>query len=204
MLEKSRVYLILDTQVCSYDLLFEKAKEAILGGVDIIQLRDKNGSAKNIIHFSQKILKLTKGKVPYIMNDRVDLALMVHASGVHLGQDDVPLPAARKILGPRAMIGVSCQTLEQALTAQRQGADYIGFGSVFKTLTKPERAEMDLDLLKKIIEQIKIPVFGIGGITLRNLDQLTSLGLSRVAVCRAILESNDVGQVVRKFKRHLT
>jgi thiamine-phosphate pyrophosphorylase len=200
LLKDAKLYLILDRQVHSYEQLFEIAQKAVAAGADVIQLRDKIGSAKDILDFSRRILKITKGGPPYIINDRVDLAMIAPSSGVHLGQEDIPLTAARKILGKKVLIGISCQTLAHAQKAQDDGADYIGFGSVFKTLTKPERSAMDLGLLETVLKNIKIPVFAIGGIDLKNITRLTSMGVTRIAVCRAILEACDVSKAVQQFK----
>jgi len=199
-LNDARLYLILDRGVNSYEQLFEIAKKAIPAGVDMIQLRDKTGSAKEILNFSRSILGVTKGRIPYIINDRVDLAMISCSSGVHLGQDDVPLGAARKMMGEKALIGVSCQTLAHAQEAERDGADYIGFGSVFKTLTKPERQPLDTGFLKNVFKNIRIPVFAIGGIDLTNVVQLKKIGVDRVAVCRAICMADDIEKEVKQFK----
>lgn len=199
MLNDARLYLILDRQVNAYEKLFEIAKKAILAGVNIIQLRDKNGSAKEILNFSRHILKLTKNRIPYIINDRVDVAKASLAWGVHLGQEDISIALARKMLGSKALIGVSCQTYAHALKAQRDGADYIGFGSVFKTLTKPGRRPMDIRLLRRVKDNIKMPVFAIGGIHLRNIAQLKAVGVRRIAVCRAICQAEDVEKAVEQF-----
>ncbi len=145
-------------------------------------------------------MKLTGAKVPFIVNDRVDLAILAKADGVHLGQDDISYSDARKLLGPRAIIGVSCQNMEQARKAQKEGADYIGFGSVFKTKTKPERNPMDLKLLQTVLKKIEIPVYPIGGISRANIDLIVKAGSSRAAVCRDILLAKHPGQAVAEFK----
>lgn len=203
LLNAAKLYLILDRDVNSYEELFEIAGKAVASGVDIIQLRDKNGSAKDILDFSKNILKVIKGRIPYIINDRVDLAVVSGSSGVHLGQDDVPIMQARKMMREAAVIGASCQTYDQAQKAQKEGADYIGFGSVFKTLTKPDRQPLELELLKKVFKDIEIPVFAIGGIDLKNVIQLKNIGVNRIAVCRAICEAADVGKTVQQFKNHM-
>ena len=196
--------MILDRQVNTYEKLFEIAEKAMAAGVDIMQLRDKNGLAREILDFSKKILTLTKNQIPYIVNDRIDLAILSGAAGVHLGQDDVPLVQARKMLGSKALIGISCQTLAHALKAQDEGADYIGFGSAFTTLTKPDREAMDLDLLEEALQRIRIPVFAIGGINLRNLSKLKAIGARRIAVCRSICLAKDVRSRVERFKLALS
>ena len=196
-LKNSRLYLILDTEVADYSRLLALAQKAAWGGVDIVQLRDKNGSAKDILRFSKSLLRILKGKIPYIMNDRVDLALAAKAQGVHLGQDDLDIGCARKLMGKKAIIGASCQTLQAARKAEAQGADYIGFGSVFKTFTKPNRAPMDLDVLQEVVSKIKIPVFPIGGINRENIRDLLHRGVRRAAVCRVILQSQNAGLAAR-------
>ena len=193
--------MILDTEVCSYKKLFDIAAQAVKLGIDIIQLRDKQGLGKDILNFSKRLVTLTqKSQTIFIVNDRADIALAAKADGVHLGQDDLPLIEARKILKPQALMGISCQTLKQALKAQREGADYIGFGSVFKTLTKPGRNPMDLDLLKRVIKTVKIPVFAIGGINLTNMAQLKKTGVRRIAVCRVVCESKNVQKTIKEFQ----
>ena len=192
--------MILDAEVCSYEQLLEAAQEAVAGGVDIIQLRDKKGTAQDILGFSRRIKKIVKRKIPYIINDRVDLAKAAGASGVHLGQDDLSVRFARKELGADAIIGVSCQNLQQAFKAQQDSADYIGFGSVFKTLTKPDRSPMDLKILADVIKKIQIPVFAIGGIGIRNLELLKSLGVKRAAICREILKAKDIKATTQVLK----
>jgi len=201
LLAQAKLYLILDAQVLDHDVLLQVLKDSVRGGIDIVQLRDKNGSAKEISELCRKILRITKHKIPFIVNDRADLALASGADGLHVGQEDLNYTQARKIMGPGKIIGVSCQTLRQASAAEDQGADYIGFGSVFQTKTKPGRQAMDLGLLKKVIAHVKVPVFPIGGISRRNIGRLIPLGVTRAAVCRDILLAKDVEQSVRELKR---
>ena len=196
----TKLYLILDRQVNTYHQLFEIAKKAVTNGVEMIQLRDKTGMARDILDFSQRILKMIQGRIFYIINDRVDLAIASGACGVHLGQDDVPLAKARNMMGPNALIGVSCQTFAQAQKAQAQGADYIGFGSVFKTLTKPDRSPMDVELLKEVLRNINIPVFAIGGINHKNVVGLKEVGVHRIAVCRAVCQAKDIGRAIHLLR----
>lgn len=200
-LDRAKLYLILDTQVNSYKQLLDILKSSLRGGVDIVQLRDKSGNAKEIADFTKEAMTIAGRKVPFIVNDRVDLAMWTGASGVHLGQEDIPLVWARKMLGTRKIIGVSCQTLEHARRAQKDGADYIGFGSVFKTQTKPGRSPMDLELLKKVVREIKVPVFAIGGITSENIMQLRGIGVQRVAVCREICLAKNVSEITQILKQ---
>jgi thiamine-phosphate pyrophosphorylase len=204
LLARAKLYLILDTQVLDYADLLQVLKDSVRGGVDIVQLRDKKGSAKEILDFCHKILKVTKHKIPFIVNDRADLAVLSGADGLHVGQEDIECSQALRLLGKAKIIGVSCQTLTQALKAQAEGADYIGFGSVFETKTKPGRQAMDLDLLQKVIKQVKIPVFPIGGISRRNIGQLIPLGVKRAAVCRDILLANDANRAAQGLKQAIS
>lgn len=202
--EKFKLYLILDRGVHSYDELLKIASEAMAGGVDILQLRDKAGTVRDILEFSRAIRRIIGNRpVPYILNDRVDLAILAKADGVHVGQDDIPVQDARRLMGEGVLVGVSCQTLEHVQLANQAGADYIGFGSVFSTQTKPDRQPMNLDLLEKIVRDSRVPVFPIGGITVERLESLRVRGVTRVAVCRAISQAVDVAAAVKHFKAGL-
>ncbi len=202
-LQRCRLYLILDASVNTYDELIKISQWAVRSGVDILQLRDKKGTAQDILKCSKEILKIADRKVFFIINDRVDLAKAVSADGVHLGQEDLSVNFARRLLGAKAIIGRSCQTLEHVKQAHLEKVDYIGFGSVFKTLTKPERKPMNREVLKKVMAQSTLPVFAIGGVTLENVSSLMPLGVNRVAVCREICLAKDVGKVTGEFKRKL-
>jgi len=163
-------------------------------------LRDKHGAADNIAELASKLMQRMSPRVPLIINDRVDIVLACGAEGVHLGQDDVSVESARKILGRRAIIGRSCQTLAQARQAREDGADYIGFGSVFKTQTKPQRAQMDLKLLQRVVHEFDLPVFAIGGIDTDNIGRLRVLGVKKIAVTRAISRAKNIGEAVKILK----
>jgi thiamine-phosphate pyrophosphorylase len=200
LLAAAKLYLILDAEVLDHGALLQVLKVAVRSGADIVQLRDKKSSAKEILDFCHRALKITRHQIPFIVNDRVDLALLSGADGVHIGQEDIAYLQARGLAGRDKIIGVSCQSLTHARQAQNQGADYIGFGAVFKTPTKPDRDPMDLSLLGKVVKQVSIPLFPIGGISRENIGQLISLGVTKVAVCRDILLVDDPGQAVRELK----
>lgn len=200
LLAAAKLYLILDTEVLDHGALLQVLKDSVRGGIDIVQLRDKKGSAKEILGFCRKILKITRHQVPFIVNDRADLAFFSGADGLHLGQEDISCSDARKMMGAGKIIGVSCQNLRHAKAAAACGADYIGFGSVFQTKTKPGRPKMDLDILQKAIRQVDIPLFPIGGISRGNIGQLIPLGVQRAAVCRDILLAKDAAQAVRGLR----
>jgi thiamine-phosphate pyrophosphorylase len=204
LLASSKLYLILDAEVLDHDQLLQVLKDSVRSGIDIVQLRDKKSSAKEILDFCRKALKITRRhRIPFIVNDRADLALLSQADGLHVGQEDLDCDEARKIMGPGAIIGISCQSLDQALKAQAAGADYIGFGSVFQTKTKPGRQAMELDLLQKVLKRIKIPVFPIGGISRENIGRLIPLGIQRAAVCRDILLAKNAGRAVGELRDYL-
>jgi len=202
-LAKARLYLVLDAQVCDYPELFEILKKAAKAKVDVIQFRDKIGSSRKLLEFARRAKKYLKGQVPFIVNDRVDVALASGADGVHLGQEDLPVHEARRVMGSSAIIGRSCQSLSHARQAEKEGADYIGFGSIFKTLTKPGRRPMDLKVLQKVLQMTGIPVFAIGGITLENIGRLNALGVKRIAVTREICLSDDVAKTVKRLRAYL-
>ncbi|MBI4309515.1 MAG: thiamine phosphate synthase [Candidatus Omnitrophica bacterium] len=202
-LRNFKLYLILDAQVLDYRALLRVLKESVRCGIDIVQLRDKFGSSKDMTAFCRQALNLTKHRIPFIVNDRVDVAFLTGADGVHVGQEDIACNDARRLLGNKAMIGVSCQTLAQARKAQKDGADYIGFGSVFTTPTKPERNPMNLRMLRQVLNAIDVPVFPIGGISRKNLNILTAIGVGRAAICRDILLAKNTGHVVKEFKQCL-
>ena len=198
-----RLYLILDIGVCDYRRSWEILKSAVRCGVDIVQLRDKHGLPRETLKFARRIQAYLKDRIPFIVNDRVDIALLSGASGVHVGQDDLSVVEARKILGPTKIIGVSCQTLAHIRRAEREGADYIGFGSVFKTLTKPDRPSMDGALLRKVAQAADVPLFAIGGITRKNVARVKTMGHTRIAVCRDIMLGDDVAFSVGELKKLL-
>ena len=202
--QQARLYLILDTGVLDEPALLERLKEAVRGGVDVVQLRNKNmPSVRQSLVFARRVRRILRGRIPFIVNDRIDLALAAGADGVHLGQEDLPLEWARRIMGPRAVVGISCQTLAHARRAGDAGADYIGLGSVFPTLTKPERQAMDRALLSRVLRQAAPPVFAIGGIDSTNIASLAAAGVARVAVTRAILLSGDVRGTIRALRQAL-
>lgn len=180
------------------------ASEIISGKADVLQLRAKHSCDCNILKIGRQIKKLTQGnKTLFVLNDRADLARIINADGVHLGQEDLPLKDARKILGSRKIIGISTHSLRQAYAAEKQGADYIGIGPIFPTATKPGSVPLTIKIITKIKHKIKIPFVAIGGISLKNLGQVLSAGAGGVAVSRAILTASDITEATRKFRKRL-
>lgn len=171
----------------------ELIAQAIEGGVQMVQLRDKKSGDQEFLELASKVHQITwKKKIPLIINDRVDVARLVDAEGVHLGEEDLPVKEARKILGPKKIIGASASDIKTAKIKEREGADYIGFGPIFETDSKIIEKPLEVDILKDAQKALKIPVFPIGGINLSNLDQIISTGTKRIAVISAIFMAEDV------------
>ncbi len=196
--------MIIDKKTAAGRDLAYLAKEAIAGGADIIQLRDKEASARELIKTGLAIRGFTlKKKVLFIVNDRPDIAFAVDADGVHLGQGDLPIETARALLGRKKIIGISTHSLRQAAEAQKRGADYIGVGPVFPTPTKPDYDAVGLDLIKSVKARIKIPFVAIGGIDRFNIDKVVSAGAIRVAVVRAVCGAADIRRAAGILKERL-
>lgn len=194
------LYAILDRELLGERDPLVVAKELKDGGVRLIQYRDKISAKSEIIKTAERLKKLN---VSLIINDYPEIAREVDAIGVHIGQDDVDIKVARKILGKEKIIGKSTHNLEQVLQAQKDGADYIGIGPIFRTNTKKDAKPLGVDILKKISKIINIPAFAIGGISLDNLDRILSSGINRVAVAGAILGSDNIKKTVREFVKRL-
>jgi len=170
----------------------------------MVQLRDKKSGDQEFLELASKVHQITrKKKIPLIINDRVDVARLVDAEGVHLGEDDLPLKGARKILGSKKIIGASASDIKTAKIKEKEGADYIGLGPVFETGSKEIKKPLGVEILKEAKRSLKIPVFPIGGINLSNLDQIISTGTKRVAVISAIFMSEDVRRATRELLRRL-
>lgn len=201
LLKKSLLYLILDRkQAGSSFSLYSIARKIKDSDIDIIQFRDKISKKEIIIRDVFTLRKLLSGsKAIFIVNDYLDIAKIVDSDGVHLGQQDMSLKVARKVLGPDKIIGISCHNLKQAFAAEKGGADYIGIGPLFPTPTKPEYKAIGLKTIKKLKNKIKIPFFVIGDINLSNIEKVVSSGARRVAVCRAILNARNIPFAVRRF-----
>lgn len=200
-----RVYLVTDREVLGHRSLKEAVEQAILGGATLIQLREKNLSSLEFYNTALEIKEITsKYEIPLIINDRMDIALAIDAEGVHIGQEDIPLLVARKILGEEKLIGVSAQNLEQALKAESEGADYLGVGAIFKTSTKKDaKQEMGLKLLSEIKEKVRIPIVGIGGIDHSNARSVMETGVQGVAVVSCILGKEDIKEATESLKNRL-
>ena len=182
------------------DELLTLIQHLIEADVRLIQLRAKQVGDRPLIQLGKKITQLTRNtRTRWIMNDRPDLALVCQADGVHLGQEDMSVFDARRVLGPKAMVGVSTHNLEQARQAVRDGADYIGVGPVFPSRTKDFAEHVGLQLLRDIASEISLPAFAIGGIDATNLDSVLSAGFHRVAVSAAVEKSANPRSVAAEL-----
>lgn len=191
ILSSKRKMLDFDLYVVSDPLRshLEAARGVIRGGGKIFQLRDKGASKKKYLQLAKAIRKLTKkAKVAFIVNDHLDIAQLIDADGIHLGQDDIPIPLARKLLGEEKIIGFSTHSFAQAVKAEKAGADYISFGPIFQTPSKPKTKPLGLKALKRVVKRIKIPVVAIGGISESNIHDVRKTGCQRIAVIRAASE----------------
>jgi thiamine-phosphate pyrophosphorylase len=195
-----RLYAITDERFHPGRDMIEVMEEAILGGADIIQLRDKRSKKRDILRKAYALRELTrKHDVLFIVNDHLDIALEADADGVHLGQDDLPLKAARKLMGDR-IIGISTHRIEEAREAEREGADYIGVGPVFATKTKEDVvAPVTLEYVRQVAAEITIPWVAIGGIKLHNVDRVLAAGATRICAVSEIVGASDVIGTCRRF-----
>ena len=185
------LYLVTEESI-EIDELTKIITESVSGGVSIVQLREKNNSSLSFYKKASALKQLLNElSIPLIINDRVDIALAVGADGIHIGQDDLPLPVVKKMVPEDMIVGVSVSTLEEALEAERNGADYIGVGSVFPTKTKQDATLMALEDLGEICRGVSIPAVAIGGITADNMSALSDSGLSGTAVVSAIMNADN-------------
>lgn len=206
-IREAHLYGVTDLRSNDEDVLL-RVRQACLGGADIIQLRSKVLSDGELYRIGFKIKAITHdaGSL-FVVNDRIDLALLLDADGVHLGQDDIPLSRARTLAaraGKDLIWGISTHSVEQAKVALQESPDYLGVGPVFQTPTKPDYRPVGLGLVKAVSSFSQIPFFCIGGINLDNIDSLVQAGGSRVAVVRALIDSEDPYESARKFKLRLT
>lgn len=192
-----QLYLVTDRRMvakhCDAISLEAAVEQAILGGVTMVQLREKQLNSKAFFEQALAIKHLCHSyHVPLLINDRVDIALAVNADGVHIGQEDLPADIVRKLIGKDKILGVTAKTTDQAKLAQGQGADYLGVGAVFGTTTKADAKAITLDELSQICQAVSIPVVAIGGITYENIDKLQDIGIAGVAVVSGILGQADI------------
>ena len=195
------LYAVTDRSWLKGQTLCEQVEQALKGGVTFLQLREKELNDQEFFEEAQVIQKLCKKhQVPFLINDNVALAAKIGADGVHVGQSDMAAGEARAKLGPDRIIGVSARTVEEALEAQRQGADYLGVGAVFHTGSKADAAEVDHQVLRDICRAVDIPVIAIGGITRDNVAQLKHSGICGIAVISAIFAQKNIEAAARELR----
>lgn len=181
--------------------LFEQTKLALEGGATFVQIREKNLSYEEFKTEAKEIFSLCKEyKVPFVVNDNVKLAMEIDADGVHVGQSDMNCSEVRSLIGKDKILGVSAQTVEEAVLAEKNGADYLGVGAVFKTSSKDDAVEVPFSVLKEICNSVKIPVVAIGGINLQNISELADSGIKGIAVISAIYGQKDILSSTKELK----
>jgi len=200
-LADKNLYLVTNSDCFeSDDAFLDAIASALEGGVDVLQLREKKMSANRILELGKKIKQLClQYDTTFIINDRIDIAALLEADGVHLGQDDLDVKSAREILGANAIVGISTHAPEQALKAVADGADYIGVGPVFATPTKEGRIPVGLEYVKWVSENITLPAFAIGGIDLENCNQVFEAGIKKLGVVRAIINAPSPQKSAQQF-----
>lgn len=195
------LYAVTDRSWLNGATLYSQVEAALKGGATFIQLREKNLDEAHFLEEAKEIKKLCREYgVPFVINDNVELTLEVDADGVHVGQSDMEAGDVRAKLGPDKIIGVSAQTVEQALLAEAHGADYLGVGAVFPTGSKEDAVEVEHETVKAICEAVKIPVIAIGGISKNNVLELSGNGLCGIAVISAIFAQEDIESATKELK----
>lgn len=195
-----RLYLVTNRYQDSLESFLEKVETACRSGVTIIQLREKNLTTNQYYQLAKQVKEITDAyQVPLIIDDRLDICLAVDAAGLHIGDDELPVSVARKVLGPEKILGVTAKTVKRALEAETSGADYLGTGAIFPTTTKENAPITLISTLKTICQTVAIPVVAIGGLTSENIDQLTGTGIAGVAVVRDLMEAEDIEAKVHAF-----
>lgn len=195
------LYAVTDRHWLAGRRLIDMVEESLDGGVTMVQLREKDLAEDQFLAEAKELQALCRRRhVPFIVNDNVDIAKAMDADGVHVGQSDMEALDVRAKLGPDKIIGVSAQTVEQALLAQQHGADYLGVGAVFPTGSKDDAEDVSYDTLKAICEAVSIPVVAIGGISQANVAQLAGSGICGVAVISAIYAARDIKSAAADLK----
>ena len=195
------LYAVTDRHWLNGRTLYEVVNESLDGGATFIQLREKELDNEHFLEEAKELKKLcAEYKVPFVINDNVDIAIQMDADGVHVGQSDMEAGDVRAKLGPDKIIGVSAQTVEQAILAEKRGADYLGVGAVFPTGSKDDADDVSHETLKAICDAVSIPVIAIGGITVDNTPELAGTGICGIAVISAIYAADDIPAATAKLK----
>ena len=198
--EALRLYLVTNRYQDSLENFLEKVETACRSGVTIVQLREKNLTTNQYYQLAKQVKEITDAyQVPLIIDDRLDVCLAVDAAGLHIGDDELPVSVARKVLGPEKILGVTAKTVKRALEAETSGADYLGTGAIFPTTTKENAPITLISTLKTICQTVAIPVVAIGGLTSENIDQLIGTGIAGVAVVRDLMQAEDIEAKAHAF-----
>ena len=198
--EALRLYLVTNRYQDSLENFLEKVEMACRSGVTIIQLREKDLTTSQYYQLAKQVKEITDAyQVPLIIDDRLDICLAVDAAGLHIGDDELPVSVARRVLGPEKILGVTAKTVKRALEAETWGADYLGTGAIFPTTTKENAPITLISTLKTICQTVAIPVVAIGGLTSENIDQLIGTGIAGVAVVRDLMQAEDMEAKTQAF-----
>lgn len=198
--EALRLYLVTNRYQDSVESFLAKVETACRSGVTIVQLREKNLTTNQYYQLAKQVKEITDAyQVPLIIDDRLDVCLAVDAAGLHIGDDELPVSVARKVLGPEKILGVTAKTIKRALEAETSGADYLGTGAIFPTTTKENAPITLISTLKTICQRVAIPVVAIGGLTSENIDQLIGTGIAGVAVVRDLMQAEDIEAKTQAF-----
>ena len=196
------LYAVTDRHWLNGRTLYSVVKESLDGGVTFLHLREKELDEVHFLEEAKELQQLCREyQVPFIVNDNVDIAISMNADGVHVGQSDMEAGDVRAKLGPDKIIGVSAQTVEQAVLAEKHGADYLGVGAVFPTGSKDDADDVSYETLKAICEAVSIPVIAIGGITQENVKELAGSGICGIAVISAIYAQQDIRKASEDLKK---
>lgn len=196
------LYLVTDRRLMSSKTLVEAVEQAILGGCTMVQLREKELSSLDFYKQALAVKQVTDSyHIPLIINDRIDIAMAVHATGVHIGQSDLPADIARDVIGKNMLLGVSASTVEETIQAQRDGADYIGVGAMFPTGTKTDADFVSMEELQKICAAVSLPIVVIGGINKENAECFKRMKIDGLAVVSAIIAQPDIKAAAAELKR---
>jgi thiamine-phosphate pyrophosphorylase len=195
-----RLYFITDSTKYEKDEFLRRVEAALKGGVTLVQLREKERSTREYLELANEVHKLTlKYNVPLIIDDRLDVAMAADTEGVHLGQSDLPVNIARRLFGPDKIIGATAKTVEQALEAYEQGADYLGVGAIYPTTTKVKTILTSTEMLDKICHAVPIPANAIGGLNKDNIDVLKGIPIAGVCVVSAIMKADNPKQAAEEL-----
>ena len=198
--EALRLYLVTNRYQDSLESFLEKVEMACRSGVTIVQLREKNLTTNQYYQLAKQVKEITDAyQVPLIIDDRLDVCLAVDAAGLHIGDDELPVPVARQVLGPDKILGVTAKTVKRALEAEEGGANYLGTGAIFPTTTKENAPITLISTLKTICQRVAIPVVAIGGLTSENIEQLIDTGIAGVAVVRDLMQAEDIEAKTQAF-----